>query len=137
MSIFSKLFGRRKQGTPQDAMAAIDKWYDGALDKQTSQRASSADENEIKKLIEKFDSGYDEGGLAAETLAKIGKPAVPFLIEAIKEREGYKFAWGTTALEKMGRKAKAAIPVLQQIAKDPTRKENHRREALETISKIK
>lgn len=128
---------RQKQASPQDALGAINQWYDEVLDKQTSERAVNADEIEIKRLIEEFNSSYDEGGLAAETLAKIGEPAVPYLIEALKEKEGYKFAWASTALEKMGRKAKAAIPVLQQIAKDSTRKENHRREALETIAKIK
>ena len=120
-----------------DAFSAINEWYDGVLDKQTSERAANADEAEIKRLIEEFDSSYDEGGLAAETLAKIGEPAVPYLIEAIQVREGYKFAWGTVALEKMGRKAKAAIPTLEKIANDPTQKENRREEALGTIAKIR
>jgi hypothetical protein len=131
---------RSRQRDParhQDALAGINQWYDGVLDGQTSQRAATADEAEIKRLIEQFDSSYDEGGLAAETLAKIGEPAVRHLIEAIQAREGYKFAWGTVALEKMGRKAKAAIPTLQRIANDGTQKENRRREALETIAKIR
>ena len=127
---------RQRQAAPQDPMAAINQWYDGVLDKQTSDRASNADETEIKRLVEEFDSSYDDGGLAAETLAKIGEPAVPYLIEAIQVKDGYKFAWGTTALEKMGRKAKAAIPTLQKIANDPTQKQNRRTEALETIARI-
>ena len=128
---------RQKQGQPQDPMAAINQWYDGVLDRQTYDRAGNADETEIKRLVEEFDSSYDEGGLAAETLAKIGEPAVPYLIEAIQVKDGYRFAWGTTALEKMGRKAKAAIPTLQKIANDPTQKQNRRTEALETIEKIR
>jgi hypothetical protein len=127
---------RRRGTSAGDALAFINQWYDGVLDQQTTQRAANADEQTIKGLIEEFDSSYDEGGLAAETLAKIGKPAVPYLIEAVQVKDGYKFAWGTTALEKMGRKAKAAIPTLQKIANDPTQKQNRRTEALETIAKI-
>jgi ABC-type multidrug transport system fused ATPase/permease subunit len=128
---------RQQKAAPRDAMDIINAMWDADLDKQTSKRAANADEAEIKRLIEEFNNSYDEGGLAAETLAKIGEPAVSYLIEAIQERDGYKFAWGTVALEKMGRKAKAAIPTLQKIANDPMQKENRRREALETIAKIK
>ncbi|MFC1734915.1 hypothetical protein ACFL1X_02290 [Candidatus Hydrogenedentota bacterium] len=127
----------KPSATPEDALDVINEWYDTVLDKQTSERATEADEGIIKELIEEFDQGYDKGGLAAETLAKIGEPAVPYLIEAIQVRKGYKFAWGTVVLEKMGRKAKPAIPMLKKIANDPTHKEDRRREALETISKIR
>jgi hypothetical protein len=128
---------RRRGSSVGDALSFINQWYDGVLDQQTTQRAAGADEQTIKQLIGEFDSSYDEGGLAAETLAKIGEPAVPYLIEAIQLKDGYKFAWGTVALEKMGRQAKAAIPILQKIANDPAQKQNRRTEALETIAKIR
>ena len=86
-------------------------------------------------MVEEFDSSYHEGGLAAETLAKIGKPAVPYLIEAIQVKDGYRFAWGTTALEKMGRKAKAAIPTLQKIANDHKNRTVAQRQTIEKIRK--
>lgn len=120
-----------------DLMTVVDECYDQVLDRQASDRTAQDDDSSIRRLIELFDSGYDEGSIAAEALAKIGKRALPYLIEAIQVRDGFKFAWGTTALEKMGRKARAAIPALQQIADDPTQKEHRRREALETIAKIR
>jgi len=137
MGIFSRLFGAKKQVSFAKAEAHIMDMWDAEIDKETTEAAKNADEAKIKQLIEVFDTSFDAGSLASDTLAKIGEPAVPFLIEALKEKEGYKFAWASVALEKMGRKARAAIPVLRQIANDPTQKENRRREALESIEKIR
>lgn len=128
----------RQPSRPEKVEEAINQWYDAVLDKQTSERAAKADEAEIRRIIEELASrSCDTKAIAAETLAKIGEPAVPYLIEAIQVRDDDKFVWGTEALDKMGRKANAAIPTLQRIANDPMQKESHRRRALDIIGKIR
>lgn len=58
-------------------------------------------------------------------------------MEALRQREGYKFSWASETLEKMGKAARPAIPVLEEIANDPTRKQTHRESARESIQKIR
>jgi len=108
-----------------------------AFNAEATQLAEDSGEPAIKALIERFDIGYDEGNVASAALARIGAPAVPLLIEALRNREGYKFAWACETLERIGRPAIAAIPVLEEIARDPTRITTQREEASESVAKLR
>jgi HEAT repeat protein len=58
---------------------------------------------------------------AAEALKKIGSAAVPALIEALKDRDGYVRRNAAGALGIIGRDAKAAVPALNEALNDKNR----------------
>src|SRR5262245_1884696 len=55
---------------------------------------------------------------ARATLARIGEPAVPALVAALKDKESVVRAHAAEALSSMGAKAKAAVPALISSLKD-------------------
>ena len=55
---------------------------------------------------------------ASEALAKIGKPAVPALIEALKDKDRHRGRYAARALRQMGQDAADAIPALSEALDD-------------------
>ena len=92
-----------------------------------------ASETQIRKFIQELREKNENVRVDASTnLATIGKPAVPFLIEALKEKEIR--AVVTFILGRIGPNAKAAVPALIEEIKDEDK--NVRARAVEALGKI-
>lgn len=56
---------------------------------------------------------------ASEALAKIGKPAVPALVEALRDKDRHRARYAARALRHIGQDAADAIPALSRSLEDP------------------
>ncbi|MFA5291792.1 MAG: HEAT repeat domain-containing protein [Phycisphaerae bacterium] len=79
--------------------------------------STSALASDISSLIK--DLGNKEKAKdASNALAKIGKPAVPELIDAMKGNNNYQKRYATRAIREMGQTGSDAIPVLEKLLKE-------------------
>jgi len=75
-----------------------------------------------------------KGGNASDELARIGTPAIPQLIEALKDKDRHRRRYAARALREMGQKASAAIPALTESLNDSD--ENTREYIVEALGNM-
>jgi len=84
-----------------------------------SQEITSSDEKRIQSLIEKFsDKDQFVNGEAISELAKIGEPAVEYLIKSLQDEDDNVRWCSTIALEKISPNGKQVIPFLIKALQD-------------------
>lgn len=88
------------------------------IEKQNKETKKAAKTySDIQKHIEAL-RDKDAKGAAYKALAKIGKPAVPALIAALKDKDNWVRESASMALGTIGHDAKAAVPTLAEALKD-------------------
>ena len=105
--------------------AAVDALFNALLDKDPAVRRAARNalrslklprETTLPKLVKVLKSA--EPGVAAsviQTVAEGGEAAVPFLIDALKDKEAS--YWACLAIAEIGPKAKATVPGLIEVLK--------------------
>lgn len=73
--------------------------------------------SDISSLIDDLGT-KSKGRNASEALARIGKPAIPALIDALKDRDRHRGRYAARALRQMGQEAAEAIPALSEALGD-------------------
>jgi HEAT repeat protein len=80
-------------------------------------------EEQVARLIETLRNGSEsEKRRAVASVTDIGAPAVPALMEALRDRVPLTRMWAAAALGRLGRAAKDAIPALAKAVKDSDRR---------------
>ena len=110
-SILKMLYGIKHQSFPSPY--EVDLYLDGI---SILGNIKTDNPNAIELLIDSLDSKwYNVPKYAVDALAKIGGPALPYLIELIQKTEGGVLVKAIESLKKMGTKAKSAVPILKKI----------------------